>query len=116
MKEIQGDLSCWCALKMMIPRMLLQLVIFIVELIFNQCQFFNQILTSRFSLVLSDRGFPLVSGTFQSILADLNRTMVFMVSILPLISIFTRLLSSKPLGTIQRSPTTIGIYVTFMTH
>ena len=58
---------------------------------------------------------PHVSRTLLSILADLSNAVVWIVSILPLISKFSSL-STSPLVTVPRAPTTIGITVTFMFH
>ena len=64
---------------------------------------------------LSDSKSPQVSRTLLSILADLDNTVVWMVSTHPLIS-----KSSCPcinlLVTVSRAPTIIGISVTFMFH
>ena len=68
-----------------------------------------------FIWILSVSKSPQVSRTLLSILADLNKAVVWMVS--------TRLLISKssnpcvnPLVTVSRAPITIGIIVTFMYH
>ena len=62
---------------------------------------------------LSDCMSPQVSRTLLSILTDLNNTLVWMVSILPLISNSNSLLS-KPLWTVPSSPNKIGIIVTLI--
>ena len=54
-----------------------------------------------------------VSSTFLSIQADLNTVVVWMVSILRLISTSSHLLSEH-LGTVSSTSTTIGIAVIFM--
>ena len=54
-----------------------------------------------------------VSWTLLGILADLNNAVVWIVSILPLISNSSRLFS-KPLETVLSAPTTTCITVTFM--
>ena len=64
---------------------------------------------------LSDSKSPQVSRTLLSIQADLNNDVVWMVSILSLISrslnLFSRTLRIDP-----SEPTAIGITVTFMLH
>ena len=64
----------------------------------------------------SDRKIPQVSKTFLSIIADLNNTLVWVVSSLPLISSNSSSLLAKSLGTAPSAPTTIGITVTLMLH
>ena len=65
--------------------------------------------------ILSDNKFPRVSRTLLTILADLNKIVVWMVSTCPLIS-----KSSSPFinpsVTVLRAPIPIGITVTFMFH
>ena len=62
---------------------------------------------------LSGSKFPQVSWTLQSILADLNNAVFWMVSTRPLISkSFSPFIN--PLVTVPRAPITTGIYVTFM--
>ena len=62
---------------------------------------------------LSDSKSPQVSRTLLSILADLNNAVVWIVSICPLISkSFSR--STNSLVTVQNTPITISITVTFM--
>ena len=58
---------------------------------------------------LSDSKSPRVSSSFLSILADLNKAVVWIFSTRPLIS-----KSSNPLITVQRATITNGITVTFM--
>ena len=53
--------------------------------------------------------------TLLCIPGDFNRAVVWIFSILPLISIFPSLFF-RPLVTIPSSPTTIGVTVTFMFH
>ena len=60
---------------------------------------------------LSDNKTPQVSR----ILADLNNAVVWIVSTRPFISKFSSLFT-KPLMTVSRAPTTIGINLTFMFH
>ena len=65
-----------------------------------------------FQSSLSDDKSALVCRTLLSILADLNSAVVWMVSIIPLIS-NTPTIFSKTLRTVPRAPTT-GITVTFL--
>ena len=63
----------------------------------------------------SDSKSPQLSRTLLSILADLNKVVVWMVFILPLISnSFSPF--SEPLGTDTSTPTLTGITVTFIFH
>ena len=57
--------------------------------------------------------FPLVSWTLPSILVDLNKTIVWIVTTHPIIS-KTSSPFNNPLVTVQRAPITIGIIVSFM--
>ena len=57
---------------------------------------------------LSDNKSPQISRTLLNILTDINHSVVWMASILPLISCSNCLLS-KPLGTVPSAPITIGI-------
>ena len=68
-----------------------------------------------FLLGLSDSKSPQVSGTFLSILADLNNAVVWIVPTRPLISKWTRPCTNS-LVTILSSPITIGNTVTFIFH
>ena len=54
-----------------------------------------------------------VSRTLLSILDNFNTAIVWIALILPMISTYPSLFS-RPLGTISRAPTMIGITVTFM--
>ena len=65
------------------------------------------------SRVLSDSKFPQVSRTLLSILADLNNTVVWMVSTRSLIFISSRSYTN-PLVTVPSAPITISITITFM--
>ena len=60
---------------------------------------------------LSYRKSPQVFRTLLSILADLNKAVVWMISTCPLIS-----KSSSPLVTVPRAPIIIGVTDTFMFH
>ena len=62
---------------------------------------------------LSDSKSPQVSRTLLSILADLNSTVLWMVSTRVLLSTSSSPLTS-PLVTVPSAPITIGITVTFM--
>ena len=62
---------------------------------------------------LSDSKSLHVTRTLLSILADPDNTVVWMISISPLISNSTSLLS-KPLGTVSSTLSTIGITATFI--
>ena len=73
---------------------------------------FTPALTGDLSLY-SDRKSPQISRTLLSILANLNNTVVRMVSVLPLISICSNLLF-KPLGIVLSTPTAIGVTVTLI--
>ena len=64
---------------------------------------------------LSDSKSLQVSRTFSSILADLNNAVVWIVSTRPPISKSSNPFIS-PLVTVQRTPITIGINVTFRFH
>ena len=64
---------------------------------------------------LSDSKCPQVSRTLLSILAVLNKVVVWMVSTRPVISKFTSPFQN-PLVTVPKAPITIGIIVTFMFH
>ena len=64
---------------------------------------------------LSDNKSPKVFTTFLSILADLNNTVVWLVSTRPLISKSSGPFTN-PLVTVPRVPITIGITVTFTFH
>ena len=64
---------------------------------------------------LSDSKSPQVTRTLLSILADLNKAVVWMVSTRPLISKSSSLFKN-PLVIVPRAPITIGITVTFMSH
>ena len=78
-------------------------------LLFNSLQvFLHQFLQVVFQWSLSDNKSTLVSRTLLSILADFNCAVVLIVTILPLISSSPSLFS-RPLETIPRAPTTIGI-------
>ena len=62
---------------------------------------------------LSDSMSPQVSRTLPSILADLNNTVIWMVSICPLISKFS-IPFTNPMGIVPSVLITVGITVTFM--
>ena len=64
---------------------------------------------------LSDSKSPQVFRTLLSILADLNNAVIWMVSTRPLISKSSSP-CINPLMTVPRTPITIGIIVTFMSH
>ena len=64
---------------------------------------------------LSDSKSPQVSRTFLGILADCSSAVVWMVSILPLISRSSSLFS-KFIGTVPCAPTAIGITFTLIFH
>ena len=66
-----------------------------------------------FHFSLSDNKSTPISKALLSILADLNHAVVWVVSILPLISNSSSFLS-KYLGTVPSAPTTIGITDTLM--
>ena len=72
--------------------------------------FSNQLV---FHMRLRDSKFPLVFRTLLSVLTVLNNTVVWTVSVRPLISKSSSLFT-KPLGIVPSAPTTIGITVTFM--
>ena len=63
-----------------------------------------------FHKILSDRKFLSISTSLQSILANLNHTVVWGVMILPLISNSFSLFPG-PLETVPSAPTTIGITI-----
>ena len=68
-----------------------------------------------FNWTLSDSKSLQISRTLQSILADLNNAVVWIVSILPLTYSFLNLFP-RPFGNIPMALITIGITVTFMCH
>ena len=79
-----------------------------------------QVFHISFDWSLSDTKFPQVSQTFLSILAGFNSAVVWLPThptpLHPtLISSFLSLFS-RPLRTIPKTPTSIGISVTFMFH
>ena len=75
--------------------------------------FSNQRKLMVFHWSLSDSKSPQVSRTLLSILADLNNTVVWMISDRPPNSYSTSFLS-KLLGTVPSVPITTGITITFM--
>ena len=64
---------------------------------------------------LSDNKSPQVSRTLLSIMDYFNNTVVWMVSICLLISMFSSPYTN-PLGINPKAPTTIGITVSFKVH
>ena len=68
-----------------------------------------------FQWTLIDSKSPQVSRTLLNILANLNNTVVWMVSTHPLISISSSSWTS-PLGTVPKAPVKIGIIVILMFH
>ena len=81
------------------------------------CYSFSSFSPQRYPMishwVMSDSKSPQVFRTLLSILADLNKPVIWMVSIRPFISKSTSP-SSNPLVTVPRTPITIGIMVTFI--
>ena len=80
---------------------------------FTPCEFCTPVLTVDFYWSLSESNSFQVYRTLLSILADLNSTVVWMGSILPLISSSASLFF-RALGSIPRAPTIIGIIITFV--
>ena len=77
--------------------------------------FSQQRLLMFFHWSLTDSKSTQVSRTLRSILANLNNSVVWRMSIhLPICNFSSPL--SKPLGTVPNVPFTIGITVTFMLH
>ena len=79
------------------------------------CDFFIPVLTGGFPWRPSDCKPPHVSRTLLSILVDLNSAVVWMNSILFVISSSSSLLV-RPLRTVPKATTTTGINVTIMFH
>ena len=77
------------------------------------CEFFKSALAEVFYWSLSDSKSSQVSRTLLNILADLNNTVIWMVSACSTIS--NRPLT-KSLGIVPSTPTTNGITVTFILH
>ena len=82
---------------------------------FTSGKFFTPADTGCFAWSLSDSKSLQLSGTFLSILANLNRAVVWIDSVLPQIS-SSFVLFSRLLGIVLSAPTIIGITVTFIFH
>ena len=93
--------------------LLIIIIFFFFFFFFFWESFSHQRLPMVFHWSMSDSKSPQVSRTFLSILADLNRAIVWMIYTCPLIykssSPYT-----NPLVTVSRAPITNGISVTFM--
>ena len=79
---------------------------------FTASEIFTLALAGVFYLTLRDSNFPPLSRTFLSILADLNYVVLWVVSILSLISNSSNSFS-RSFGSIPSTPTTIGITLAF---
>ena len=84
-------------------------------LLYSFKSFSHQLILMVFHWSLSDSKSPQVSRILLSISADLNRTVIWMVSTCIFISSSSRPFTN-PLVTILSTPITIGITVTFMFH
>ena len=92
------------------------IIITIITIIISfLASFSHQRLMTVFLWSLRDSKFPQVSKTLLSILANLNNSVVWMVSIhTPISNSYNPL--SKLLGTVPSAPITIGITITIMSH
>ena len=90
-------------------------IIIIIIIIFYLRIFFPQRLLIGFHYSFSDSKSPQVSRTLLSILAILKNDVVWMVSTRPQTS-RSYFPFNNPLGTVPKTPFTIGIIVTFMLH